>query len=167
MKSDWRNDLRALVAARDTALFPLLVYKAHPPSSDAWPPALPVSDSISQFYSVCDGGYIGELNWCSLNHIESQTHNWIDGLKGYYQDGRDVLVAGRHVVFAIDSGGAPLIWDSETDLMATFWFKGGDWEPTQHNLDEFLNALFAPSKESGSWGEALVQLRAQPLLYTG
>jgi hypothetical protein len=71
------------------------------------------------------------------------------------------LVPGRHVVVATDSGGAPVIWDAEADLLASFYFKGGDWEPYNVCFEEFMEALFFhPDKVAAGdlWVEALRQL---------
>jgi hypothetical protein len=70
------------------------------------------------------------------------------------------MLPGRHVVLATDSGGAPVVWDAEADRLASFFWKGGDWEPYNLGFEAFMEALFFRpeplaagdgSRRSGSW----------------
>ena len=124
--TSWEPHLRALVAAAHTDLFPLLVYKADPPSATPWPEELPTSNEIRLFYSICNGGYIGDFVWFSVDQLLSETLEVIEAGTAFYEDGSDALYPNRHLVLGRHAGGAPLIWDAETDLMATFFFAGGD-----------------------------------------
>jgi hypothetical protein len=156
--SDWRIQLSSLVDQRETALFPLQVYRVAPASGQEWPHELPVSVTLMEFYARCDGGYIADYQWSSLSELPDVNRFWIEALAGYYLDGSGPLIPRRHLVFAIDSGGAPTIWDCVTDHVAAFWFKGGDWEPTGQTMEEFLTALFSPADSSDLWFQALQQL---------
>ena len=114
------------------------------------------------FYRLCDGGPLSlQYNWCSLSELEAETATWCESLHNYHDDGQPVLIPGRHVVLAIDSGGAPVIWDADSDRLASFFFKGGDWEPYNMGFEEFMEALFFDPERvaaEGMWSEALEQL---------
>ena len=157
---DWRQDLLALVSASDPELFPLCVYKADPPTSAVWPAHLPRSQEIADFYAACNGGFIADFNWYALEQVAPETDRWIQTGVGYYADGTNALDAGRHVALAVDSAGAPLIWDAQTDLVATFFFKGGDWEPLGMTFGKYLGYLFSAADADTMWAEALRQLNA-------
>jgi hypothetical protein len=159
MESNWRTLLQRLARIETTDEFPLLVYRVAPSRSQTWPAELPVNKAILDFYALSDGGYIGDYQWYTLSELPSIHEQWMDRLAHYYPNESSPLLKGRHLVLALDSGGAPLIWDSQEDKVATFWFKGGDWEPTGFNMEEFLTALFAPKQEDTLWFEALQQLR--------
>ena len=157
--SEWRTLLQRLVNI-NTDEFPLLVYQVAPATGQIWPQALPSNTTITDFYALCDGGNIGQYHWYRTSDLPSVNEHWMKHLAHYYPDGSSPIVKGRHLIFAIDSGGAPLIWDSLNDTVATFWFKGGDWEPTGLNMDEFLSALFSLQPEVDTlWFEALQQLQ--------
>lgn len=156
--ADWRQLLQALLTTGSKASFPLATYKAKPPASGTWPASLPVCTPIVDFYRLCDGGYIGDYNWHGRDELAARTADWVDGTKGYYGDGRDAIISGRHVVLATDASGAPLVWDATTGLMATFWFKGGDWEPTGKDFEQFMAALFTPQGTDDLWAQAVHQL---------
>lgn len=160
--SDWRTLISKLVEARGTQQFPLLVYEVRPPSGGPWPPGFPTCKGIRDFYSRCDGGLLSiQYDWLAIAKVEAETSRWRELLNDYHGDGQPVLLPGRHVVLATDSGGAPVIWDGVGDQMATFFWKGGDWEPMNLNFEDFMSALFLnPERvDAGDmWPEALTQL---------
>lgn len=133
------------------------MYRVNPPQPFNWPPELPVSETLTIFFSICDGGYIGDFQWFRLNELAFETTHWLERLAGYSQDRSSPLIRGQHVVPGTDPAGAPLMWDSQTDLVATFWFKGGGWEPIG-GLDSFLQELFSPTNPEDHWFQALAQL---------
>jgi hypothetical protein len=161
--NDWRSDLKKLAQLEDTSDFPLLIYEVNPPSSTKWPDSLPSSPAIREFYEFCNGGFIESYNWFRIEDVADETTRWVNALVNYYGDGKGVIVRGRHIVVAEDSAGAPLVWDSKTDLMATFWFKGGGWEPANQNFERFVEHLFSPTNETDLWYQALEQLRNKSL----
>lgn len=69
---------------------------------------------------------------------------------------------GRHLVFAEDAGGCPIILDSEGGSVSSFFFKGGDWEPIAPSMEKFLQDLFVENPAPGDWEEyvAYFQRRA-------
>jgi hypothetical protein len=160
--NEWREQLAKLVRSRGTDRFPLLVFDVAPPSVRSWPDKLPSCRGLQDFYGLCDGGPLSlQYNWLPLSEVETETAKWREGLHGYHGDGKAVLLPGRHVVVAADSGGAPVIWDAEYDRLASFYFKGGDWEPFNLGFEEFMEALFFhPDRVAAGemWVEALGQL---------
>jgi hypothetical protein len=157
---DWHDRLAQLVAVGEDSEFPLVAYRVLPPKENGiFPDKLPHSESIRQFYAICDGGSIADYEIAGICEIEALNENWRRILSGYYPDGSSPL-GDRHLVLGTDSGGAPLIWDSESDRMSTFWFKGGDWEALGSTLGDFLQDLLFPKElVSGDlWHQALALL---------
>jgi hypothetical protein len=165
--NDWRRQLERLVAARESKLFPLNVFNLAPASGNSWPSNVPSCKGLRDFYDLCDGGPLSiQFNWLPLAAVEAKTAQWRDMLHDYHGDGQPILSSERHVVLAHDAGGAPLIWDTIEDSLATFFWKGGGWEPFGLGFEEFMSALFfAPEQvragdlERGDlWTDALKQL---------
>ncbi len=158
----WREQLAKLVRARGTDRFPLLVFDVAPPSGRPWSDSLPSCQGLRDFYSLCDGGPLSlQYNWLPLSDVVGETVRWREMLHGYHGDGRTVLLTGRHVVLATDSGGAPLVWDAESDRLASFFWKGGGWEPYNLDFEAFMDALFLRPEQvpaGDMWVEALGQL---------
>lgn len=159
---NWREQLAKLKRARGTDRFPLCVFDVALPSSQRWPDGLPSCNGLRDFYALCDGGPLSlQYTWLPISKVEAETTRWREMLSGYRADGQPVLHPERHVVLANDSGGAPVIWDAESDLLASFFWKGGDWEPYHLGFEGFMEALFfdpARVKAGGMWEEALGQL---------
>jgi hypothetical protein len=160
--SDWREQLAKLVRARGTDRFPLSVFDVAPSCGQAWPDSLPSCKGLRDFYALCNGGPLSlQYNWLPLSELQTETARWRELLHDYQGDGRPVLLPGRHLVLANDSGGAPVIWDAESDRLASFFWKGGDWEPYILSFEAFMEALFfRPEQVSAGdmWLEALGQL---------
>jgi hypothetical protein len=163
---DWRVTLVRLVhiapIAKQKPLFPMVVFEALPPNYTDWPNQLPVAPTLIDFYRRSDGGYFNHYHWFRLTSLIQKTHDWINLLTSSDED-RSVLNPQRHVVFATDSAGAPVIWDSHADHVASYWFKSGYWEPLASSMEQFLEKLFNPDDETSVnesllWTEALVQL---------
>lgn len=163
----WRDRLRCLVKWSNIATFPLLVFKTNPPSGISWPDNLPSSAEILALYTICDGGFLGEFNWFGLSpllpvqeQIILQNEFWWNALKNYYPDESSPLERECHLILGVDSAGAPLIWNKTTDAVATFFFKGGDWEPLAESFERFMNQLFCTKaqEQNDLWHEALLQL---------
>jgi len=152
---DWREKVAALVRFYQTAAAredPYVVYDVHPSSHGAWPPALPPSRSLQSFYALCNGGDFGPMvHFAPLERLQEETDRWIDVLKDYDARG-DILSSDRHVVFANDADGTPWILDAPTDRVASFYWKGGDWqEPRFPSFDAFMSDLFTSRLDDGSW----------------
>jgi hypothetical protein len=159
--SEWRNTLRKWVhMANSSKPFPLSAYEIRASSFDQWPTDLPVSPVIQEFYRICDGGYSYLYSWAPLAELASRTGQWIKHLSDYDGKGRNILTAGRHLVWGEDSGAAPLIWDASTNRVATFWFKGGDWEPLADSPEIYLQEIFNPAPDQETWYQAIKQLEA-------
>lgn len=95
------------------------------------------------------------LRFIPLCDLVERTNSWIKTLSNYNERG-DILKAGRHVVFANDADGTPWIWDSKTGEVASFYWKGGDWEKPQFkSFNEFMEYVFIPEKEDNDWHEVL------------
>ena len=164
----WRERLAKLVAASPAGEYPLLVFDAARPSGKEWPSHLPSCQGLKDFYGVCNGGVLSvQYNWLPLERVSAETDRWRNLLEDYFGDGQPVLLEGRHVVLADDSSGAPLVWDASHDRMATFFPKGGDWEPFRLSFEDFMTALFfepfrvyAGSNDDDLWIQALQQLES-------
>jgi hypothetical protein len=96
-----------------------------------------------------------DYHWNSLATIRASTDYWINLLED------DILSPEKHFVFATDSGGAPLIWNAAIGEVATYWWKGGQWEPEAASMGEFLKNLFNPPENHFSY-ELLLQFDSMP-----
>jgi hypothetical protein len=137
--------------------WPVFANDISPPAGLLWPAELPASDALRRFYALCDGGAFGNCayNIWGLAELPTRTERWIEELRDYDARG-DILSPGGHLVFGEDSAGAPLIWDAATDRVATFFWKGGDWEPIAPSAEAFLNDLFNPDPaENPEWAESI------------
>jgi hypothetical protein len=130
------------------------------------PPACP---GLWDFYALCDGGPLSnQYNWLPLSEVQTTTERWRGILHDYHGDGRPILLSGRHVVLATDACGAPVVWDAEADRLASFFWKGGDWEPFNLGFEAFMVALFFSPEQVAAgdmWGEALGQLTELAFFY--
>jgi len=163
MMKTWQEILSAIVKNKKTDLFPLSVFTVSESKTAKWPEELPCSNTILEFYKLCNGGYINHFNWISIEEIYSQNLTWHEETKGYYPNGRDAF-GKEHLVLAFDPTGAPLVWNSISDLMATFWFEGGDWEPLNKTIEQYLQYLFIdyqPETPNDLWYEALQQISTE------
>ena len=135
---NWREILQKLVESNGSEEFPLLVFSVSEPAGMDIDEKLPVNDAIRDFYSICDGGVISlQYTFFDQGSLVFQNKQWQQNLHNYHDDDTPVLLPDRHLVIGLDSGGAPLIWDSLNDCMATFFSKG-DWEPIGYTFDEFM-----------------------------
>lgn len=157
VENDWRACLRAMVNSPEGA-FPLIIFEVDPASGQEFPKELPYSQLLDEFYRFCDGGYFKDYRWFPIAELAAKTARWQELLTDY-DDRGNILIRGRHLVFAEDSGGGPIVWDAATDRVASFWWKGGDWEPIAESMEQFLAQLFNPSLDQPMWFEALKQLR--------
>jgi hypothetical protein len=148
---DWRARLADLVRLSKEWEFPWKAYRPRPPSGRPWPKGLPASATLRDFYALCDGGpFSGLGSWLRLRELRTAAKNMAAQIE---QDRKELgdhvgpFVMGRHLVLATDPDGFPLIWDSETDLLA--WYQplvegGSGWYPLHVALDESLRRLFFP-----------------------
>jgi hypothetical protein len=158
---DWRSLLTKLVAARESELFPLLVFRLAPPAGGQWPAGLPCCPALRDFYAGCDGGILDQFDWHAQADLERETDRWREMLHDYHGDGQDILASGKHVLFATDSAGAPVIWDATDNSVASFYSKGGGWEPFGRDFEGFLADLFDAARfqrPGDLWAQALAQL---------
>jgi hypothetical protein len=157
--NQWREVVVKMVALPREAFLtcPLAANAVTPPSGSNWPDGLPVSQALRSFYGLCDGGTFGNcaFNVCGIGELASWTTKGIELLRDYDSRG-DILLPGRHLVFGTDAEGAPLIWDAVTDHVATFFWKGGDWEPIADSAEAFLHGLFNPDpEEEPDWAQSV------------
>ena len=155
----WRETLRSIVAfyASDRPRQdPTFLYDAEPPRSTPWPESLPLCQGLQDFYCLCGRGEVGPMiRFIPLVELEKETSHWINLLRDYDTRG-DVLQAGQHIVFANDADGTPWIWDSATGRVASFYWKGGDWEqPSFLSFDDFMDYILSPRDDDPSWANAL------------
>jgi hypothetical protein len=161
---DWRHTLQKWITQKNVIAslaqkqVECWAWEIRVPSSDRWPSSLPVCQALKDFYQICDGGCFNWFNWSALSQLVSLNALWLQQLRAYDQRG-DVLFPDRHVVFALDSGGTPVIRDASTDQVATFYPYGGDWEPPlASSIEAFLSTLFNPKDEGDWWSLFLRQL---------
>jgi hypothetical protein len=93
-----------------------------------------------------------------IDEAVAATRQWVADLTDYDARGA-VLDSDRHLVFAIDSGGCPVVWDSHTDLVSSFFFKGGDWEPTGLTMEQYLQGALVTPAATDDWLEFLAFYR--------
>jgi len=139
-----------------------------PPARDRWPDYLPTCQALHDFYRLCDGGSLEWFQWFPVSQLAARNRQWVDSLRAWDARG-DVLDAARHVVFAEDAGGCPVVWDARTDEVRTFQTDGGDWEPPlAHSLEVFLTQLLNPVEGEKAtdegWYRFLTWLDGQLLL---
>jgi len=137
---------------------PCFLYAPQAAIEYVWPSELPCNDEIKEFYEICDGGNFGPmLRFIPVENLVEQTNHWVKMLSNYDERG-DIIKKGRHVVFAHDADGTPWIWDSQTGVVASFYWKGGDWEePFFPSFAEFMNYVFTPDAEDDNenWRKTL------------
>ena len=158
MKTDWRTVLGRIVELEPPDDYPFVVFGAEPPATYVWPSSIPCPRELHEFWAICGGGYFAHENWLGADQAVAAARQWEARLSDYDARGA-VLDCGRHLVFAIDSGGCPVIWDSHTDLVASFFFKGGDWEPTGLTMEQYLQATFVTPAATDDWLEYLAFYR--------
>jgi hypothetical protein len=156
MTRDWRLSLDELAKRGRARVYPLLVFEVHAPSGLTWPTELPAHLPLEEFYRLCDGGYIAHINFARMADIIRLTQRWVATLRAWDNRG-DVLDPRRHVVWAEDAGGCPLIVNASDGVVRTFQPDGGNWERGHVGVDAFLMWLF---NESGpdDWRQALATL---------
>ena len=120
--------------------------------------SLPRTPRILRDYATCDGGHLAWFTWPGIDGLPALNDLWFKMLEDYYPNRTGPLTRGRHTVLANDVAGAPLIWDAEAGTVATFYWKGGDWEPLAPSMEAFLDRMFNSEEEIPSWNEALTQL---------
>lgn len=163
---DWRQTLQQWITHKDIIAslaqdrVEYWAWDIHVPSSGAWPAPLPVCQALTDFYQICDGGHFHWFEWPALSQLALLNHSWVRLLSAHDERG-DVLHPERHLVIALDSGGAPVVWDAATNQVAAFFPDGGDWEPPlASSIEAFLTTLFNPKDEGGWWDLFLRQLDA-------
>jgi len=159
---DWQEKLRRLVQFYETlradgrSTEPFWVWTVKPPVPFEWPVLLPPAPTLRRFYELCGGGEFGPMiRFVPAGKLHAVTVSWIDTLRDYDERG-DILIPGRHIVFANDADGTPWILDTTTGEVASFYWKGGDWEePRFGSHDEFMEHIFAPELDDAHWASAL------------
>src|SRR5579872_5799016 len=117
---DWRQALQRWITYKDVIAslaqnkVEYYAWEIRVPSSGIWPALLPTCQAITDFYQICDGGNFNWFELPALSQISELNHFWFRMLSDYDKHG-NVLVPKRHVVIAVDSGGAPVIWDAVTN----------------------------------------------------
>lgn len=150
---DWRTELRALAALERADPFPLVLYAVNAPTQTPWPAELASpSAAVREFYQLCDGGYLGgHHRWLSVGELLAENRHWWDLLAG-----GGPLDSARHVLVAYDVSGFPIVWDSHTDRLATYFYRDeGDLESPGRTLDHFMSELFSTTYPDDVWQEAL------------
>jgi hypothetical protein len=171
-RRDWRALLAKLVRAGEAWQFPLKAYCPRPPSRRPWPKGLPSSPSLRDIYGLCDGGVFGGLfGWLRLRELKPAAKDMTEQVRvdrDFFPIEQQPFVLGRHLVLAKDSNDFPLVWDSDTNLLA--WYQppidgGLGWNPLDVTLEAYLHGLFFPGPGATFvadvlWLEALRQLEA-------
>ncbi len=115
-----------------------------PPPRDPWPAHLPTCQALQDFYRRCDGGSLEWFQWFPLSQLAERNREWGQSMREWDARGA-ILDPARHVVFAQDAGGCPVVWDASTDEVRAFQVDGGDWEsPLASTLEAFVRKLFNP-----------------------
>jgi hypothetical protein len=137
------------------------VYAVTPPSTTPWPDELaPPSESVKEFYGLCDGAYFGGHHyWLSVGDLLAENRRWWELLRQYPRPGGGPIDPTRHVILAYDTYGFPMVWDQRTDQVVTFFYRDrDDLDPAGQTLDEFLSGIFSRDYPDSMWQEALRQL---------
>jgi hypothetical protein len=134
---------------------PFFLYEASQPQASEWPPSLPFSAALEKVYRICSTGRFGGIDrLLPLPEAALWTTRYIETGRDYDTRG-DVLCAGRHIVFAMDADGTPWILDALTGRVASFYFKGGDWqEPSYPSVDVFMEAMLSSAGHGEDWAAA-------------
>lgn len=157
---EWTQKLQKLVRfyadPAKSLIKPFYLWAVDQPVPFEWPAALPFVDSLHRFYTVCGGGEFGPMiRFVTASRLAEQTESWTRTLRDYDARG-DILFPGRHIVFANDADGTPWIVDASSGRVASFYWKGGDWEEPQFTShDEFMNYVFRPGEDYPDWMAAL------------
>jgi hypothetical protein len=109
----------------------------NPPTNLHFPDELACSADIKYFYKICNGGYIGHINWFKLEDLIEKNQYWNLQLSNY-EDEKSPISIHKFLVMGQDAGGIPLIWSKETNILRAFMFKGGNWEGECVNFSEFI-----------------------------
>jgi hypothetical protein len=100
--------------------------------------------ALQEFYGLCDGGSLEWFHWFPLSQLAERNREWGQSMREWDARGA-ALDSARHVVFAQDAGGCPVVWDARTDEVRAFQVDGGDWEtPLASTMEAFLTRLFNP-----------------------
>jgi len=161
---EWRAGVRALAVLGNDAEFPLLVFRASPPTGTSWPTELAQpSEGVWEFYRLCDGGYFGgHHRLLSVAELVPENRRWWQMLAETPGSVGGALEANRHVVLGCDECGFPLVWDQRTDCLARFDYRDtGELLPLNQTLEQFMAAMFQESYPDDMWQEALRQLQAK------
>lgn len=117
-------------------------FHADPPSTRPWPRSLPTCPALTAFYSLCNGGLLGEF---AVSGRED-----LDDLREWAGD--DEYEAGRYLVFGDTMFGHPLVWDSVDDCLGYHDQDGADGLVMTNEtrsgfagltMDQFLSGLFS------------------------
>src|SRR5262245_47624252 len=98
--ADWRAEIRALAALGPDVDFPLIVFRASPPSDAGWPAELASpSESVREFYRLCDGGYFGgHHRLLAIAELLPESRLWWEMLARSPAPVGEPLDPGRHVI---------------------------------------------------------------------
>ena len=155
----WENRLTRLVTFYAKTTHPgdpFFLYDADPPETPNWPQDLPPSPDLERVYRICGSGRFGGIDrLLCLSEAAVWTARYLESGRDYDSRG-DVLKPGVHIVFAMDADGTPWILDVVSGRVASFYFKGGDWqEPSFPSFDSFMEHMLAEDLHSQDWGVAV------------
>ena len=153
----WKNKLKEIVERRGEGTFPLLVYKVDGPPETI----KEIEDLIiSEFYSLCNGGFIQEYNFLPLEKMLDE-EEWKAFTTGFFEtEEENILLQPQNYVIAMYFGN-PVIWNSDENNIYTFYIDGFDTESMNKTYEAFIEDIFNKElyDESNMWRRALDLLK--------
>lgn len=159
MKEDWRTLAAALVANHHSeagqAEEPFYFFEFELPATP--PRDLP---ELADFYRLCGGGSFGVLSIYSPEQFEARRPQWKEILPP------QILLGGARKVIGEESDGVPLVLDSETGFLRTYYWRDAWTDPEDgwadlsfETLEDLWAWLFDAEEHEEEWGKALRKIR--------
>lgn len=153
-KPKWRALLAALVANHlsedGQAEDPFFYFEFEPPSRVSSEPGL------RDFFRLCGGGSFGVLRIYTAEEREQRSSEWSEAIPN------EVLAEGRRRVIGEEADGVPILWDSESGWIRTYYWRDAwerpedGWADLSFESPEALwSWLFDPEAHGEEWGAAL------------
>ena len=138
---------------------PFYLWDVQPAAPFEWPSSVPYVKSLARFYAVCSGGEFGPMiRFVPVRSLANETERWRQLLAQYDSRG-DILRTGEHIVFANDADGSPWILHVATGRVASFYWKGGDWQdPPFPSHDDFMEYVLDPGPDAPVWAAAVSEV---------
>ena len=142
-----------------TSYWPLSEYGFEPPEDEDVSSTLPCPEALRQLYRALGGGTLGPdpFTLIPVSQLVEQNRHWRRELEGMTPVAGGGL-AERYLVFALDAGGEPVIWDEGTGEVGVLTIVSATWESQAESIEDWLEDLFDEEVHEGTdWGEALTQ----------